>query len=142
MKNILYILFAVFAVSCETILTDVPVPEVPTQAVVFANLSPLNNFSRIELTKSKPVINSSPSNEFDAIVDADVKVTVGATEYTFTYDAPNNAYFHSGNIPFASGDVCSFLASILISQPGFSFSAVFCAMTESNTVGKRVQARC
>ena len=111
MKNILYILFAVFAVSCETILTDVPVPEVPTQAVVFANLSPLNNFSRIELTKSKPVINSSPSNEFDAIVDADVKVTVGATEYTFTYDAPNNAYFHSGNIPFASGDVCSFLAS-------------------------------
>jgi len=111
MKNFFFITIALFAVSCEVVLTDVPVPEISTKPVVFANLSSLNNVSKIELTKSKPVINGTASNEFEAIEDADMKVTVGSSEYAFTYDPSNKAYFHSGVIDFTSGMACSFVAT-------------------------------
>jgi hypothetical protein len=129
MKKLIYIALALFIIGCQTVLTDVPVPNSPIKPVVFGNLHSLNNVSRIELTKSKPILNNSTSNEFDAIEDATLTVSTGTTKYAFTYDGSKRNYVYYGSIPFVSGEKYSLLATMP------SFDEVTCDIEVPNDFG-------
>lgn len=88
--------------ACETVLTDVPVPEIPQKGVVFGNLNQLSNWSEIEVTKTRPILNEAPGNEHEIIADADVKVFIDQDRYDFEYF--NDKYTYSGFIGIVGGE--------------------------------------
>ncbi|PCJ65255.1 MAG: hypothetical protein COA58_10370 [Bacteroidetes bacterium] len=117
MKNIIVALMIIATLGgCQTVLEDVTVPTIPVKPVVFANLNQINNVSRIQLTKSKPIINNSTSYEYDAIPDATVTVSNGSSTYSFTYSALTRDYYYLGVLPLNAGD--SYLFSALTSEFG------------------------
>ena len=86
MKNFwIYTALILSITSCQTVLENVPIPEIPQKAVVFGNIEVDGQYHSFRITKSKPILNASESNEYDVIMDADVTVSSGANTYTFTY---------------------------------------------------------
>lgn len=104
MKQIVLGLFvAIFFGSCQTVLENVEVPEIPVKAVVFGNISQLNNSTIIELTKSKPILNNSTTNDFESIKDASIQVTNGTDLITFRYNPSEDHYVYNGKISLIPG---------------------------------------
>ncbi|TAE82844.1 MAG: DUF4249 family protein [Bacteroidetes bacterium] len=81
MKKITYsLLVLVIAISsaCEKIVTNVDVPKVESQMVLFGFISPEEDNIRVELTLSKPIFASNSGNglnAFEPITDANVIIT-------------------------------------------------------------------
>jgi len=98
------ILICVFAlVGCQTVLEDVAVPTAEVKAVVFYSV---NNFgagySQLTLSRSKPVLNSSTTGEFEKIADATISLTGNGSETDFVYLNPG--YFLTNlNYKFEAG---------------------------------------
>ncbi|MFT6112286.1 MAG: hypothetical protein ACJAXV_001073 [Bacteroidia bacterium] len=103
-KVLIYTLFVLSLYSCETVLENVPVPEIPQKAVVFGSIEVENSYHTLRVTKSKPILNNSTSSGFDAIPDATVTVTSGAQIYTFTYSPAIELYEYRGMIDLSSGE--------------------------------------
>lgn len=103
MKKIVIIVGLVILMSCETVLEDIPVPTVQVKPVVFANISQLNVRPTIELTKSKPILNETSSNEYEEVLGANTVVTVDGKEYTFQY-VNGDGYRHAGAIDMVGGE--------------------------------------
>ncbi|MGB0849805.1 MAG: DUF4249 domain-containing protein [Bacteroidia bacterium] len=104
MKNILYLTILVTVISsCQTVLENVPVPEIPVKGVVFANINQLSNLPKMSLTKSKPIINESTNNDYEVIQNAEAKVYVQGKEYEFNHMF-NDEYGHLGTVDLQSGD--------------------------------------
>ena len=103
-KVFIYTLFVLSLYSCETVLENVPVPDIPQKAVVFGSIEVESSYHTLRLTKSKPILNNSTSSGFDAITDAQVTVTGGAQVYTFTYSPAIELYEYRGMIDLSSGE--------------------------------------
>jgi hypothetical protein len=103
-KVLIYTLFVLSLYSCETVLENVPVPEIPQKAVVFGSIEVESSYHTLRVTKSKPILNNSTSSGFDAIPDATVTVTSGAQIYTFTYSPAIELYEYRGMIDLSSGE--------------------------------------
>jgi hypothetical protein len=103
-KVFIYTLFVLSLYSCETVLENVPVPEIPQKAVVFGSIEVESSYHTLRVTKSKPILNNSTSSGFDAIPDATVTVTSGAQIYTFTYSPAIELYEYRGMIDLSSGE--------------------------------------
>lgn len=103
MKKIFIITTIAFVFSaCETVLTDVPVPEIPVKGVVFGNLNTLSNWSEIEVTKTRPILNEAPGNQHETILNADVKVYINQEKYDF--DFFEDQYVHNGFVDVDGGE--------------------------------------
>jgi hypothetical protein len=103
-KVFIYTLFVLSLYSCETVLENVPVPDIPQKAVVFGSIEVESSYHTLRVTKSKPILNNSTSSGFDAIPDATVTVTSGAQIYTFTYSPAIELYEYRGMIDLSSGE--------------------------------------
>ena len=103
-KVLIYTLFVLSIYSCETVLENVPVPDIPQKAVVFGSIEVESSYHTLRVTKSKPILNNSTSSGFDAITDAQVTVTGGAQIYTFTYSPAIELYEYRGMIDLSSGE--------------------------------------
>lgn len=109
MKKTILFLSVLSLFGCQTVLEDVAVPAAEVKAVVFFSTmnsldsSSTRNFSYLDLTKSKPVLNSSPSADFDPIEDAQIKLTGNGFEAGFEYDANRKKYLMFGP-KFKSGE--------------------------------------
>ena len=103
-KVLIYTLFVLSLYSCETVLENVPIPEIPQKAVVFGSIEVESLYHTLRVTKSKPILNNSTSSGFDAITDAQVTVTSGAQIYTFTYSPAIELYEYRGMIDLSSGE--------------------------------------
>ena len=105
MKKVLMYLAVILSVyGCQTVLENVPIPEIPQKAVVFGSIEVENSYHTLRVTKSKPILNNSTSSGFDAITDAQVTVTGGAQVYTFTYSPAIELYEYRGMIDLSSGE--------------------------------------
>jgi hypothetical protein len=81
MKKIIYsllLLVIVITSACEKIVTNIDIPKVETQMVLFGFISPEENTINVELTLSKPIfggINGKGFGAFEPIKDANVIIT-------------------------------------------------------------------
>ncbi|MCB9261733.1 MAG: DUF4249 domain-containing protein [Flavobacteriales bacterium] len=105
MKNTLFILLLItlFA-SCETVVTDVEIPEVSRKTVVELAMGNLTSTYKASLTKSNPIFNSRPG-EFEVIADATLVVSGNGISDTFLYDVSNAVYTSRKNYNFAPGQI-------------------------------------
>lgn len=105
MKKVLSIfILVVMLAGCQTVLENVPVPEIPVKGVVFANINQLSVQPTMELTKSKPIINESTTNDYEVLEGADAKVIVDGKEYPFSH-LFNEQFGHMGALDLRSGSV-------------------------------------
>ncbi len=84
MKNWIIIFLSFLAVSCQTVL-DVEVPSIPEKPVLFASLNSSGQYHKLQLTKSRPLVNNSPSDKFEAITNAKVELIGNGNTYSFYY---------------------------------------------------------
>jgi hypothetical protein len=101
MKNWIIIFFCFLAVSCQTVL-DVEVPSIPEKPVLFASLSNIELWNEIQLTKSRPLVNNSPSDKFETIPD--VQVELIGNGKTFEYFYSGNAYYNTSILDLVGGE--------------------------------------
>jgi hypothetical protein len=105
MKNFwIYTALILSITSCQTVLENVPIPEIPQKAVVFGNIEVDGQYHSFRITKSKPILNASESNDYDVITDADVTVSSGANSYTFTYSKVEELYEYFGTLNLTAGE--------------------------------------
>lgn len=102
-KIIIYTALLLTLYSCQTVLENVPIPEIPQKAVVFGSIDASSQYHSLRITKSKPIINNSTSNEYEPIEDAIVSVTSNGTEYIFAYNPAKKTYDYNGEINLSGG---------------------------------------
>jgi len=102
MKNYLLIISLVLA-GCQTVLTDVEVPEIETKIVFFGNYTNLKLTNDVSATYSKPILNSSSSAGFETVKDLTIKVTGNGTELNHFYDPLIDAYTYPLPMDFIPG---------------------------------------
>lgn len=81
--------------SCEKLATNVDVPKVSSQLVLFSFISPEEEYTKVQLNLSKPVFGSQGggSNPYDFIKDAIVTITNdGGQSTTLVYADSINGY--------------------------------------------------
>ena len=103
-KVLIYTLFVLSIYSCETVLENVPVPDIPQKAVVFGSIEVESSYHTLRVTKSKPILNNSTSSGFDAIPDATVTVTSGGQNYIYVFNPAMETYEYRGVIDLSSGE--------------------------------------
>jgi hypothetical protein len=103
-KIFIYAAFVLSLYSCETVLDNVPVPEIPVKAVVFGSIEVTGEYHALRVTKSKPIINNTESSSYDVITDAQVTVTSGTNSYTFIYSNDSKKYEYYGPLDLSSGE--------------------------------------
>lgn len=96
MKKIqLYIVLccvSVILASCEQTVTDVDVPKVEPQLVLFGFISPEESIAKVQLTMSRPVYGQK-NGAYHYVTDAVVTITNdGGQSVQLTYADSNNAY--------------------------------------------------
>ena len=99
------ILIGLFALAgCQTVLEDVAVPAAEVKAVVFYsanNFHPWDNY--LNLTKSKPVLNSSQNGDFEKIENANIVMSTNGQIIGFFYLEPGYL-INNRNYEFQSGE--------------------------------------
>ena len=103
-KVLMYIAIILSVYGCETVLENVPVPEIPQKAVVFGSIEVESLYHTLRVTKSKPILNNSTSSGFDVITDAQVTVSSSGQNYSFTYSPEIEMYEYRGGIDLSSGE--------------------------------------
>ncbi len=111
-KLLIYTILVISLFSCQTVLDNVPVPEIPQKAVVFGSIEEGGTFHTLRVTKSKPIFSNSPSNEFEVIPNAAVTVTSGGNEYVYVFNSTSQNYEYRGVIDIISGE-----ASLKVETP-------------------------
>lgn len=121
-KNVILVcVIALFG--CQTVLDDVAVPQAEVKAVVFFSASNLDTTEfTFDLTKSKPVLNSSQSGNYEPLEDAQITLTGGGFDANFFYDSNSENYLMFTGSRFEPG--IDYILSIKTPQNGALSSTV------------------
>jgi hypothetical protein len=109
MKKSIIFLCVLALAGCQTVLDDVVVPTAEVKVVVFYSTSnsfapaSVRNFSYLELTKSKPVLNSSQNGDFEIIDDAQIELTGNGFEALVRFDPNFESYLVGPDSRYRAG---------------------------------------
>lgn len=120
MKKTILILSSVLLFGCQTVLEDVAVPAAEVKAVVFHSPSNLRA-DQLNLTKSKPVLNSSQNGEFENIIDATIVLSGNGNEVGYLHSYPGYI-LNNRNYEFISG--IEYTLNVITPQNGTLTSSV------------------
>ncbi|MEJ6660714.1 MAG: DUF4249 domain-containing protein [Bacteroidia bacterium] len=103
MKKTIILLVVLVLAGCQTVLEDVTVPAAEVKAVVFYSANNFGGFANpLLLTKTKPVLNSSVSGDFEKIENAVISLTGNGQEVNFI-NMNNDYVLNNRNFRFSAG---------------------------------------
>jgi hypothetical protein len=103
MKKTIILLVVLVLAGCQTVLEDVTVPAAEVKAVVFYSANNFGGFANpLLLTKTKPVLNSSVSGDFEKIENAAISLTGNGQEVDFI-NINNDYILNNQNFRFSAG---------------------------------------